>query len=111
MLSETEVLRGTLDLLVLKAVSLGSLHGYGLLARIEKLSGHIFHVTEGAVYPILKRLVSRKELNASWGVSENRRKAKYYTLTRQGNQRLLAETKKWRRLAETTSRFLLSKST
>src|SRR5471030_1249526 len=93
-----DILPGTLDLLILKAVSLGPLHGYGVLLRIGQISGQALLVEQGALYPGLFRLVQQGLLNASWGTSENNRRAKFYELRATGRQRLRAESEGWNRL-------------
>jgi PadR family transcriptional regulator, regulatory protein PadR len=93
------LLPGTLDLLILKAVSLGPLHGYGVLLRIEQISGGAFLVEQGALYPALHRLETDGLLAAEWGTSDNNRRAKFYTLTAAGRQRLREESQGWQRLA------------
>jgi transcriptional regulator len=93
-----ELLQGTLDLLVLKAASLGSLHGYGILLRIEQISDGSLSIEQGALYPALYRLERQGLLATEWGVSENNRRAKYYTLTNSGRKRLQKETESWNRL-------------
>ena len=97
---QAQLLPGTLDLLILKAVSLGPLHGYGVLLRIEQISGRALLVEQGALYPALFRLVRQGLLNADWGTSENNRRAKFYELTPAGRRRLREETEDWKRLAE-----------
>lgn len=99
MANTTDILPGTLDLLILKAVSLGSLHGYGVLLRIQQISGGAFLVEQGALYPALYRLEERGLLSSEWGVSENNRRAKYYRLTRKGEKQLRQEAEDWNRLA------------
>src|SRR5581483_8432453 len=94
-----QLLPGTLDLLILKAVSLGPLHGYGVLLRIEQISGRALLVEQGALYPALFRLVRQGLLKASWGTSENNRRAKFYELTPAGRRRLREATEGWKRLA------------
>ncbi len=94
-----QILPGTLDLLILKAVSLGPLHGYGVLLRIGQISGQALLIEQGALYPALFRLVRQGLLKASWGVSENNRRAKFYELTPAGRKRLGEETEGWNRLA------------
>ena len=94
-----EILPGTLDLLILKAVSLGSLHGYGVLLRIAQISNGALLIEQGALYPALFRLVRQGLLKATWGTSENNRRAKYYELTAAGRKRLREETEGWNRLA------------
>jgi len=97
---QAQLLPGTLDLLILKAVSLGPLHGYGVLLRIEQISGKALLVEQGALYPALFRLVRQGLLKASWGTSENNRRAKFYELTAAGRKRLRSEADGWRRLVE-----------
>jgi transcriptional regulator len=94
-----QILQGTLDLLVLKAVSLGPLHGYGVLLRIGQISRGALAIEQGALYPALFRLVRQGLLIAKWGTSENNRRAKYYELTTAGRKRLHEETEGWNRLA------------
>jgi PadR family transcriptional regulator, regulatory protein PadR len=94
-----ELLPGTLDLLILKAVSLGPLHGYGALLRIGQISGGALNIEQGALYPALYRLERQGLLAAEWGVSENNRRAKYYSLTPSGRKRLREEIAGWERLA------------
>ena len=94
------LLPGTLDLLILKAVSLGRLHGYGVLLRIEQISGDSFHIQQGALYPALYRLEKQGLIDSEWGVSENNRRAKYYKLTTRGRQRLRTESASWNRVAD-----------
>jgi transcriptional regulator len=96
---KAELLPGTLDLLILKAVSLGPLHGYGVLLRIGQITGGSLTIEQGALYPALYRLESQDLLTAEWGVSENNRRAKYYSLTRAGRRRLHDETEGWKRLS------------
>jgi PadR family transcriptional regulator, regulatory protein PadR len=96
--SEAELLPGTLDLLILKSLSLGALHGYGVLLRIQQISGDALTIEQGALYPALSRLERQGLLDAEWGVSDNNRKAKYYTLTTAGRRRLREETDSWQRL-------------
>jgi PadR family transcriptional regulator PadR len=93
------VLPGTLDLLILKAVSLGKLHGYGVLLRIEQISGGALQIQQGALYPALYRLEHQGLIDSEWGTSENNRKAKYYRLTAAGRKRLGAETASWNHMA------------
>lgn len=100
MSSQAQILPGTLDLLILKAVSLGPLHGYGVLLRIEQISGRALLIEQGALYPALFRLVRQGLLKASWGTSENNRRAKFYELTSLGRKRLREEMDGWNRLAE-----------
>jgi PadR family transcriptional regulator, regulatory protein PadR len=96
---QAQILPGTLDLLILKAVSLGPLHGYGVLLRIEQISRGALLIEQGALYPALYRLVRQGLLMASWGTSENNRRAKFYELTPAGRKRLREEADGWNRLA------------
>jgi PadR family transcriptional regulator, regulatory protein PadR len=99
-LSKTaDLLPGTLDMLILKAVSLKQLHGYGVLLRILQISGQALEIPQGSLYPALYRLEHQGLIAAEWGVSENNRRAKYYTLTAAGRRRLREETAGWNRLA------------
>ncbi|HUA97091.1 MAG TPA: PadR family transcriptional regulator [Terracidiphilus sp.] len=100
MTTQAQLLPGTLDLLILKAVSLGPLHGYGVLLRIGQISGQALLIEQGALYPALFRLVRQGLLRAAWGTSENNRKAKFYELTAAGRRRLREETDGWNRIAE-----------
>lgn len=99
MTDQAQLLPGTLDLLILRAVSLGALHGYGILLRIQQISGGALLIEQGALYPGLFRLVRQGLLKASWGTSENNRRAKFYELTAAGRKRLRQETDTWNRLA------------
>lgn len=100
------LLPGTLDLLILKAVSLGPLHGYGILLRIGQISGQTLLIEQGALYPALFRLVRQGLLSAEWDKSDNNRRAKYYELTRQGRKRLQEETEWWNRLTAAVAMVL-----
>jgi PadR family transcriptional regulator PadR len=91
------ILPGTLDVLILKAVSLGEQHGYGILLRIEQLSGGEWGIEQGALYPALYRLEGKGWIKSEWGTSENNRRAKFYTLTAAGRKQLRLETEEWRR--------------
>lgn len=95
-----ELLPGTLDLILLKAVSLGQLHGYGVLLRIEQITGGALQVQQGALYPALYRLQHQGMLETEWGVSENNRRAKYYRPTSAGRRRLGDEVSSWTRLSD-----------
>jgi PadR family transcriptional regulator PadR len=94
----TGILPGTLDLLILKAVSLGQLHGYGVLLRVQQMTQRALVVEQGALYPALYRLERQGLLDAEWGTSENNRKAKFYTLTAAGRRRLREQTDGWNRM-------------
>jgi transcriptional regulator len=96
---QAQLLPGTLDLLILRAVSLGPLHGYAVLLRIGQISGGALLIEQGALYPGLYRLERQGVLTTSWGVSENNRRAKFYELTATGHRRLREETESWNRLA------------
>lgn len=99
MVEHAQILPGTLDLLILKAASLGPLHGYGILLRIEQISRGALLVEQGALYPALFRLVRQGLLTAKWGTSENNRRAKFYELTAAGHRRLREEANGWNKLA------------
>jgi transcriptional regulator len=94
---QAELLPGTLDLLILKAVSLGPQHGYGVLLRIEQITGNALSIEQGALYPALYRLENQGLLDTEWGTSDNNRKAKFYTLTTRGRHRLKEATDRWNR--------------
>jgi transcriptional regulator len=96
---QVDILQGTLDMLILKAVSLGPLHGYGILLRIQQISKDALQIPQGSLYPAFYRLEHRGWIAAEWGESENKRKAKYYTLTPAGRKQLTSERKEWKRLA------------
>lgn len=98
MTNQAQLLQGTLDLLILRAASLGPMHGYGILLRIEQISAKALLVEQGALYPGLFRLVRQGFLKANWGISENNRRAKFYELTDAGRNRLREETDNWNRL-------------
>ena len=95
MKSSVDLLQGTLDLLILKAVSLGGLHGYGVLVRLQQLTGGRLQIQQGSLYPALYRLEHQGLISSQWGESENKRKAKYYRLTASGRRGLQAETAYW----------------
>jgi transcriptional regulator len=95
---QAQILPGTLDLLILRAVSLGPLHGYGILLRIGQISGNALLIEQGALYPGLFRLVRQGLLKTNWGTSDNNRRAKFYELTAAGRKRLREETANWNRL-------------
>lgn len=106
---QAQILPGTLDLLILKAVSLGPLHGYGILLRIGQISGGALLVEQGALYPALFRLVKQGLLKASWGTSDNNRRAKFYELTAAGRRRLREGAAGWNRLATAIAAALAAK--
>jgi PadR family transcriptional regulator len=102
-----EVLQGTLDLIVLKTLeAMGPLHGYGIAVRIQQVSEDLLKLNQGTLYPALLRLEQRGWISSKWGVSDNNRKAKYYTLTRSGRKQLAAEAESWERMAAMISRLL-----
>jgi PadR family transcriptional regulator, regulatory protein PadR len=101
-----DLLQGTLDMLILKAVSLGLLHGYGVLLRIQQISKDRLEIRQGSLYPALYRLEHQGWITSEWGESENNRKAKYYRLTAAGKRRLHNEADEWNRMAEVISGIL-----
>jgi PadR family transcriptional regulator PadR len=105
--SKEDILRGTLDLLVLKTLdTLGPLHGFGIARRIEQVSQDLLSVNQGTLYPALLRLEQRGWISSKWGVSENKRRARFYDLTRRGRKQLAEEAESWRRMVEIISRSL-----
>src|SRR6185369_3949196 len=104
------ILPGTLDLLILKAVSLGPQHGYGILLRIEQTSGSSLNIEQGALYPALYRLESKDLISSEWGRSENNHRAKFYTLTPVGRKRLKEEVAHWNELVESMALVLGAKA-
>ena len=106
---QAQILPGTLDLLILKAVSLGPLHGYGILLRIGQISDSALLIEQGALYPALFRLVRQGLLKASWGTSDNNRRAKFYEMTAVGKKRLREEADGWNRLASAMAAALAAR--
>jgi PadR family transcriptional regulator PadR len=106
---QLELLQGTLDMLILKAVSLGPLHGYGVLLRIQQISGNQLEIQQGSLYPALYRLEHQGLIASEWGESENNRKAKFYKLTAAGRRQLQNETAKWNRMADVIGSILSQK--
>ena len=107
--TRSDILQGTLDLMVLKTLDgLGPLHGYGIARRIEQVSDGVLEVNQGTIYPALLRLQQRGWIKAEWGVSENNRRAKYYSLTRAGRKRLETEAEDWKRISAVIARMLRS---
>src|SRR5579871_4071044 len=104
--NQVDLLQGTLDMLILKAVSLGPLHGYGILLRIQQISRDRLEILQGSLYPALYRLEHQGLIRGEWGESDNKRKAKYYRLTASGKRQLAAETAKWNRMAEVMTSIL-----
>ena len=106
---QLDLLQGTLDLLILKAVSLGPLHGYGILLRIQQISGRSLVIQQGSLYPALYRLEHQGAIVSDWGESDNNRRAKFYRLTTAGALRLEEETEKWNRMAGVMGTILLAR--
>ena len=106
--TQLELLQGTLDMLILKAVSLGPLHGYGVLLRIQQISKDRLEIQQGSLYPALYRLEHQGWITSEWGESENKRKAKYYRLTAAGKRKLQTESEKWNRMADVIAGILQS---
>ena len=107
--STSEILQGTLDLMVLKTLEgLGPLHGYGIARRIEQVSDGVLSLNQGTIYPALLRLHQRGWIKAEWGASENNRRAKYYSLTRKGRKQLETEQEDWARISAVMARMLTS---
>src|SRR5919106_1942242 len=106
--TKSEILQGTLDLMVLKTLdAMGPMHGYGIARRIEQMSEDALQVNQGTIYLCLIRLVQKGWIKAAWGTSENNRKAKFYSITRAGQKLLVAETENWERIAGVIGRLLL----
>jgi PadR family transcriptional regulator, regulatory protein PadR len=108
--NQADLLQGTLDLLILKAVSLGPLHGYGVLLRIQQISGQQLEIQQGSLYPALYRVEHQGWITSEWGESENNRKAKFYRLTAAGQRQLRSETEKWNRMSSLIGGILDIKS-
>jgi transcriptional regulator len=109
--SRTEVLQGTLDLLVLKTLeTIGPMHGWGIARRLEQVSDNLLQMNQGTVYPALLRLEQAGWINSEWGVSENNRRARFYALTPAGCRRLRAEEKNWDRMSAMITRVLRSEA-
>ena len=108
MARQAELLPGTLEMVILKAISLGNVHGYGVLLRIEQISGGAITVQQGALYPALYRLEHRGLIESEWGTSENNRRAKYYRLTTLGRRRFVEEKASWKRLADAIAVSLMA---
>lgn len=103
---QLDLLQGTLDVMILKAISLGPLHGYGVLLRIQQISGDQLEIQQGSLYPALYRLEHQGLIGSEWGESENNRKAKFYKLTAAGRRKLQTETANWNRMAEVMASIL-----
>jgi PadR family transcriptional regulator PadR len=106
MQDKSDLLQGTLDMLILKIVALGPVHGYGISQRIRQISKEVLQVQQGSLYPALHRLEKRGWLAAEWGESSNGRQAKFYKLSAKGRKQLLSEQSNWRRLADAVSHIL-----
>ncbi len=105
--NKSDILQGTLDLMVLKTLeSLGTLHGYGIARRIEQVSENRLSLNQGTIYPALLRLQQRGWIKAEWGISESKRRAKFYSLTRTGRKQMTEQAENWDRIAGTMARFL-----
>ena len=105
-MSKPELLQGTLDMLILKAVSLGPIHGYGVLLRIQQISGQRLEIQQGSIYPALYRLTHQGLIESEWGDSDNNRRARYYRLTAAGKRGLKTEVRNWNDMAEIISGIL-----
>jgi len=106
MASKSDLLQGTLDLLIMKTLSAGSMHGWGIAQRIQVVSQEILQVNQGSLYPALHRLEQQGLIAAEWGASENNRQAKFYELTRAGRKQLADETRNWERMSGAVARIL-----
>jgi len=105
--NKTEILQGTLDLMVLKTLeAMGPLHGYGIARRIEQIGEETLQVNQGTIYLCLVRLLQKKWIKAEWGVSENNRRAKFYSISKAGRKQLIAETENWQRVSGVIGRLL-----
>jgi PadR family transcriptional regulator, regulatory protein PadR len=103
---KSDLLQGTLDVLILKTLSNGSMHGWGISQRIQQVSEDVLAINQGSLYPALHRLEERGWISAEWGNSENNRRARYYSLTRAGKRQLAEETESWERFAAAVTRVL-----
>ena len=106
MAPKSDLLQGTLDLLILKTLADGAMHGWGISLQIQAVSGEVLQVTQGSLYPALHRLEQQGLIEAEWGSSENNRQAKFYALTKAGRRQLADETRNWERLAAAVGRVL-----
>jgi PadR family transcriptional regulator PadR len=104
--SKSDLLQGTLDLLILRTLSLGAQHGWGISQRIQQMSADVLRVNQGSLYPALHRLEDQGLIDAEWGTSENNREAKFYRLTRAGQRQLQVETEQWTRITSAVARVL-----
>ena len=106
MASKTDLLQGTLDLLVLKTLSTGAMHGWGIAVRIQQVSNDVLQVNQGSLYPALHRLEQQGLIDSTWGASENNRQAKFYALTDDGRRQLAEETRRWELMSGAVARVL-----
>ena len=105
--TRSDILQGTLDLMVLQTLdAMGPLHGYGVARRIEQISEDVLQLNQGTIYASLLRLQQRRWISASWGTSDNNRKAKYYAITKAGRKQLAAQTQNWERISTVIMRML-----
>jgi len=104
--SRLDLLQGTLDMLILKTLALGPMHGWGISQRIQQISDEVLRVNQGSLYPALHRLETSGWIAAEWGASENNRQAKFYRLTKTGQRQLREETAQWQRMAGAVARIL-----
>ncbi len=103
-----ELLAGTLDLVVLRTLALGPMHGYGIAQRIQQISRDVLQVNQGSLYPALLRLEQQGWIGSEWGTSDNNRRARFYSLTRAGRRQLAAETERWARFSQAIGRLLMA---
>ena len=103
---KSDLLQGTLDLLILKTLAEGAMHGWGISLKIQDVSGEVLQVNQGSLYPALHRLEQQGLIEAEWGASDNNRQAKFYQLTKSGRKQLTEETRQWERLAQAVARVL-----
>jgi PadR family transcriptional regulator PadR len=108
--AKSELLQGTLDLMVLRTLALAPMHGYGIAQRIQQISRDVLRVNQGSLYPALLRLEQQGWIASAWGTSENNRRARFYSLTRAGRRQLAAETERWERFSAAIGRLLESAS-
>jgi PadR family transcriptional regulator, regulatory protein PadR len=104
--AQLDLLQGTLDLLILKTLALGAMHGWGISQRIQQISDDVLRVNQGSLYPALHRLEAAGWIESEWGASDNNRQAKFYKLTRAGQKQLRAQTEQWERMAGAVARIL-----
>ena len=108
--SKSDLLQGTLDLLILRTLALGAQHGWAISQRIQQISADVLRVNQGSLYPALHRLEEQGWIASTWGVSDNNREAKFYRLTRAGERQLARETEEWRRVTDAIAKVLESRS-